>query len=180
MAMAAPPTPEMETDYAAALQWWVVSSPPQCATVTLEMQPTDPQGNGKMASAWMPEPGQSELPCRIYAYEDQWSSESSCMREMVMRHEVGHTLGLDHSTEPASIMYPVISRAVWCPGDYVQAEAGSSQTLSAAIYLEWMAIRKRCMHFSTHASARRVIWCWSLARSAKREYHEARKATPSD
>lgn len=124
-AQAEPFTPELEADYAAALEWWGVTSPPQCSSVTEELLPTDPfgsqDGGPGAARATQPEAGWYG-PCNIYAFEDRLAP--GCQTKMIIRHEVGHLLGEPHSSDPESIMFPLLQEGFWCgtPPEYTSAE----------------------------------------------------------
>lgn len=179
-AQATPPTPEVEADYAAAVAWWGGPST-QCTTITLEMQPTDFEGEGKTARATQPRPGEI-VACTIWIFEDKWSAESTCEREMVLRHEVGHTRGLGHDeTDPASIMAPTISAEAWCGEDppatesttssqqpLTSGEATAGATEQTMVQRELATARQRCtrMRLGTGRAKR----CWGWARQLRREY----------
>lgn len=91
-AQAAPFTPSAEADYAFALEWWGVSAPPACATVTRDEVPAlTGDGGAALGEATMPLPGERGLPCilRVVDYL------SPCIQREIMVHETGHLLGLD-------------------------------------------------------------------------------------
>lgn len=133
-AQAAPFTPELNADYAAAQAWWGVSSPPLCSSVTKELLPTDPLGDGARAT----QPATLE-PCQLIVYEN--AVRPGCWEEMEIRHEVGHLLGYGHSTDPLSIMNADWSYTYWCPGDVEAAEARAAAEAKAARRKSWSAWR---------------------------------------
>lgn len=179
-AKAAPATPEAEADYAAALVWWG-QQPVQCASVTLSMAPTDPQGEGATARGTQPKPGASGLECTVEIYEDKWAEESTCMRGMVLRHEAGHNLGLGHDTDPASIMHPTISAEVWC-GEYPPAATTTAPEPEETSAKPWptpaqerAALRKELAHQQRRCHAMRqgsgrAGRCWDWARVLRSEF----------
>jgi hypothetical protein len=112
---AEPFTPELEADYTAALAWWGISSPPQCATVVREILPTNPFPEKREDAAMVatqPEPGKTQVFCQIVVFEDIYRATKTtfpvtagCIIEHEMRHEVGHLTGLGHSDDPNDVMY---------------------------------------------------------------------------
>ena len=152
-AEAAPLTPELETDYSSALAWWGVVSPPQCASVTAELLPTDPfsaqDGIDAAARATQPKPGETEVACHLYVFEPV---SSGCVEEMVIRHEVGHLLGYGHSKDPDSIMHEGINFEYWCP-DRIDN-------------LRWKHIvqQERCFSLPSTTSKTRLETCWKKSR----------------
>lgn len=176
-AKGAPPTAEVQADYAAAVSWWGGASD-QCGVVILEMAPTDPKGEGKTARATQPKAGEFLAACWVEVYEDKWASESTCMHEMVLRHEVGHTRGLGHDTDSPSIMAEAISPEVWCgegsgvattpPPPPTRSELAAMQ--ARMVRTEWLAQTQRCLRIAGKVSARRLAGCWSWARFLRAEY----------
>lgn len=156
-AQAAPFTPELEADYEAALAWWGVSTPPQCASVTRELLSSeDPYGERVAARATQPAPGATEVDCFVYVFASQLP-ESDCIREMIVRHEVGHLLGFGHSDNPRNIMSKDGIRASrWCP-DPVEE-------------LRWRHLlqRERCRSLPAHAPKRQRVYCWARSRQTLR------------
>lgn len=150
-AQATPFTPELEADYVAALAWWGVASPPECASVTSEMLVSDPfteeDGMPSAMRATEPSSGVVGFQCHLYVFEDAlaearayWNAGAACIIEMDMRHEVGHLTGHGHSQDPTSIMHTPPEPSVWCPGA-VEALAAKNHAIIAG--QEWASWRKR-------------------------------------
>jgi hypothetical protein len=175
-AAAEPFTPELETDYAAALSWWGVESPPQCATVTFEQLWTAPPGSEILGFATTPEPGQADLACELIIYAGE--VQPGCQRENIVRHEVGHLTGRHHSDDPQNIMYPTTNWPYWCPesvptpspASEAALEAEVAEEVAAAHRREWAAIRARRAQCPLRAHPR---VCSARLRSWAREIREA-------
>jgi|GEM_PF-4500004 len=149
---AAPFTPELEADYQAALAWWGVPAPSQCASVAREILLTgDPEGEGVAERATQPEPGETGVECRIRLFEPALAQQfpSACEKEATIRHAVGHLLGYGHSTDPASIMNPARLNSA-CP-DPVEE-------------LRWrrLTVQSRCIELPP--AGKRSKRCWAKSR----------------
>lgn len=160
-AQAAPFTPELEADYQAALDWWGVPSPPQCASVTREVLTVD-EPEGHSGGANMPLPGETNLACFIRLYEPSLSLQypTACEREALMRHEVGHLLGYDDSEDPHSIMSGVgLHKACPDPADELRWRH----------MLQW----ERCYSLPPNTVPRQRRHCWAKSRRLLREVQAA-------
>ncbi len=119
-AQAEPFTPTYEAEYAAALAFWGVSSPPQCEEVRLSVLPTDTgatiAGDGGAAEATQPPPGVTYEWCELKVFADNFPT-GACLQQVTMDHEVGHLLGYGHSEDITNVMYPSLQPEVWCPGE---------------------------------------------------------------
>jgi len=114
-----PFNPTLEAEYAAALAFWGVSSPPQCEEVRRVVLPTDPGstvGEGGAAAATQPAPGVTYAWCELHVFADKFPT-GACLQQEAMNHEVGHLLGYGHSEDTTNIMYPSLQPAVWCPAE---------------------------------------------------------------
>jgi hypothetical protein len=114
-----PFNPTLEAEYAAALAFWGVSSPPQCEEVRRVVMPTDPgsvPGEGGAAAATQPAPGVIYAWCELHVFADEFPT-GACLQQEAMDHEVGHLLGYGHSEDPTNIMYPSLQPWVWCPAE---------------------------------------------------------------
>lgn len=187
-AAAAPLTAELEGDYAAALAWWGVASPPQCAGVTTELLPTDPYRDRDGVTATMratqPKPG-TIVSCHLYVFEDEIAHLSPCIKEVDLRHEVGHLLGYGHSDDSGSIMHAPPVVAVWCPADesaaLAQMEhdrvAGERAAVTTEQLQQWVVRAERCRNLPRQPSER---WqhCWRMTRYFRAEYERVVKEAP--
>jgi hypothetical protein len=110
----------LEAEYAAALAFWGVSSPPQCEEVRRVVLPTDPgstvAGEGGAAAATQPPPGVTYTWCQLDVFADKFPA-GACLQQEAMNHEVGHLLGYGHSEDTSNIMYPSLQPWVWCPAE---------------------------------------------------------------
>jgi hypothetical protein len=115
-----PFNPTLEAEYAAALAFWGVSSPPQCEEVRRLVMPTDPgstvAGEGSAAASTQPAPGVIYAWCELNVFADNFPT-GACVQQEAINHEVGHLLGYGHSEDPTNIMYPSLQPWVWCPAE---------------------------------------------------------------
>jgi hypothetical protein len=157
-AQAEPFTLELEADYQAALTWWGVSTPPQCASVTREVLTvadlTLDEVEGHSGGANMPLPGETNVACFLDLYEPNMSLKypTACEREALMRHEVGHLLGYDDdNNDPHSIMSPVGLHSA-CPNQVEE--------------LRWrhMLQFERCISLPASATKHQRQYCWARSR----------------
>lgn len=115
-----PFSPTLENEYAAALAFWGVSSPPQCEEVRRVVMPTDPgstvAGEGGAAAATEPVPGVTYAWCELNVFADEFPT-GACLQQEALNHEVGHLLGYGHSEDITNIMYPSLQPRVWCPAE---------------------------------------------------------------
>jgi hypothetical protein len=115
-----PFTPTLEAEYAAALAYWGVSSPPQCEEVRRVVLPTDPGSTvadgGGAAAATQPATGATYTWCELDVFADKFPT-GACLQQEAMNHEVGHLLGYGHSEDTTNIMYPSLQPWVWCPAE---------------------------------------------------------------
>ena len=153
-AQADPFTPELEADYQAALAWWGVSTPPQCASVTRELLTVDEAAvEGHSGAATMPLPGDSDVACVLSLFEPDMSLKypTTCEREALMRHEVGHLLGYDDNDDQQSIMGSMGLHSA-CPNHV--------EELRWRHMLQW----ERCYSLPQSATRRLRRRCWAKSR----------------
>ena len=123
-----PFNPTLEGEYAAALTFWGVSSPPLCEEVRRVVMPTDPgsaiAGDGAAAAATQPTPGVIDAWCELNVFADEFPT-GACVQQEAMDHEVGHLLGYGHSEDKTNIMYPTLLPSVWCPAEASPTKAST-------------------------------------------------------
>jgi hypothetical protein len=102
--------PALQAYYTEAVAYWGLPEPTTCrpsggtgeqpATIEVALVASLPGGEwGRVTGCW-----------RIEVLEGL----ASCYTKAVMFHEVGHLVGLGHSTDPSSLMYPTVS-GIFCP-----------------------------------------------------------------
>jgi hypothetical protein len=119
-ANADPFTPELNYAYRLATNFW--GGPPAgCSSVDLQVVPNGSIGDYE-GEATMPEPGEPPKACFMDIIERDANPNWFIRACAVIRHEAGHLHGLDHSTNPRSIMYPtvlLIPKECWVAGLFV-------------------------------------------------------------
>jgi len=170
-ASAAPFSPELEADYAAALAWWGVSSPPLCATVIRELEPTDFQHEGAIARSTQPADPWGGA-CYMTVFQDgldnlrrEFGSGADCAIAITIRHEVGHLLGYSHSDDPTSIMHSPAPRSECIPPTSPpEPPSAPSEPLPTVqqpesvlpeAWREWRREKQQCLRQIRHASQHR-------------------------
>lgn len=132
-AQAAPFTPELEADYAAAEAWWG-AQPIGCSSVTKELVPAGAIGEGIAGHATQPH-GWPLEECVIAIAEGPWWKP--CVLQEVVDHEYGHLLGFGHSEDPNSIMWAGAVHGVICGVEPTTADV--TLRASAMSRAEWVA-----------------------------------------
>jgi len=105
-ARAAPFTPEVERAYNVAERFWH-GGPTDCLTLDREIVPDGALPGDDLGWATVPtEP----TDCVLYVVRRLATPANFIQLCGVLTHEVGHLRGLEHSTDPASVMYPTQTR----------------------------------------------------------------------
>lgn len=154
-AKAAPFTPELEADYAYAAGWWE-EAPTGCSSITLEVVPSD-EIEGDAGRATIPREGELEA-CRLLIAD----TLPPCADREVVLHEYGHLLGLGHSADPASIMYP--------GGSYRDCEREALGQQLVELEAAASHVQARCRIKTRHRLCRQSARRWNreLAEAAAR------------
>ena len=100
--------PMLRADYVTAIEYWG-EEPLQCSSVEkriVALSPTD------SAAATQPYPGYYGVCYLFISPRTLRDNRRQTCRTVI--HEVGHLLGLEHSTEMDNVMYPTFTG--WVPG----------------------------------------------------------------
>lgn len=93
-----------------ALEYWgerTAVPPPRCTSITLVMAPSIENPDGTSPSGKASQGSAVSQPCFVVVLSTLDFYET-CLIET---HEIGHLLGLRHSSDPANVMYPTLSAA---------------------------------------------------------------------
>jgi hypothetical protein len=133
-AQARPFGPVEEADYAYAQAFWDVQSPPLCGEVVKTVEPTalGTPGDATMPTTFTPT-------CVMQISEEPVESNGPGIVCIAIIHEYGHLLGLAHSPDPGSVMYPepATSLVPYCLEQEEAAEAAWNR-------LFWTHFREHC------------------------------------
>jgi hypothetical protein len=153
-AQARPFGPVEEADYAYAQAFWGVQSPPLCGEV---VKTVEPPATGTTADATMPTSLTSR--CVMQVSEEPVESNGPGIVCIAIIHEFGHLLGLGHSADPGSVMYPepATSLVPYCQEQEEAAEAAWNERF-------WTHFRKHCNSIAairpqTERLRKRVYYC---------------------
>lgn len=107
------------------ITWTQKSSPGQDKTIDFKFSNTSPEGNfdnagGTLAIAYSPPPQTSESLAGDLFFDEheRWTSDGSGTDLFsVALHEIGHSLGLDHSADGDAVMYPYYNEVTMLAAD---------------------------------------------------------------
>lgn len=164
-----PFTPEAKIAYRIAIEYWG-QEPTQCGSLERAMGSASDLPADDIGLATQPEPGQTDIACVIIV---QYRMPFTAMCK-TMTHEVGHLLGLGHSDDIRSVMYPSIDNEAKVPA--CSREGERRRYVEIARHM-----RLQCIELQDHRIGRgerlhgRIASCYRQVKAAHQ--HAIRLAT---